>query len=50
VMYYRTWPLAKVRDDLAAAGFSVTTAPLTALGQRPDGTARCDLILAIRTN
>ncbi len=28
VMYYRTWPLGAVRDDLAAAGFEVTTAPL----------------------
>src|SRR5207244_13515371 len=28
VMYYRTCPLRAVRDDLTAAGFTVTTAPL----------------------
>jgi SAM-dependent methyltransferase len=48
VMYYRTWPLAAVRDDLAAAGFTVTTVPLTALGQREDGSPRCLLVLARR--
>src|SRR6266498_1765995 len=37
VMYYRTSPLHAVHNDLTAAGFTVTTAPLTALGQREDG-------------
>ncbi|MFC0508898.1 class I SAM-dependent methyltransferase [Micromonospora costi] len=46
VMYYRTSPLPAVRDDLTAAGFTVTAVPLTALGQRRDGSPRCRLILA----
>jgi SAM-dependent methyltransferase len=46
VMYYRTWPLAAVRRDLAAAGFTVETVPLTDLGQRSDGRPRCGLVLA----
>jgi hypothetical protein len=46
VMYYRTWPLPAVRDDLTAAGFTVTTVPLTALGLRADGRPRCRLVLA----
>ncbi|MGH3284883.1 MAG: class I SAM-dependent methyltransferase, partial [Streptosporangiaceae bacterium] len=44
VMYYRTWPLPVVRDDLTAAGFTVTTVPLTALGLRGDGRPRCRLV------
>jgi SAM-dependent methyltransferase len=48
VMYYRTWPLPAVRDDLTASGFSVTTIPLTALGLRGDGRPRCRLVLARR--
>ncbi|MFI0373424.1 class I SAM-dependent methyltransferase [Actinomadura sp. 1N219] len=46
VMYYRTCPLGAVRDDLTAAGFTVTTAPLQALGQRADGSPRYRLVLA----
>ena len=50
VMYYRTCPLPAVRDDLAAAGFAVTTvpltAPLTAQGRREDGSPRYRLVLA----
>jgi SAM-dependent methyltransferase len=46
VMYYRTWPLPAVRGDLTASGFTVTTVPLTALGQRGDGSPRCRLVLA----
>jgi SAM-dependent methyltransferase len=46
VMYYRTCALSSVRADLAAAGFTVTTVPLTALGQRRDGSPRMRLILA----
>ncbi len=49
VMYYGTCPLHAVRDDLTAAGFSVTTVPLTALGRREDGSPRCRLVLARRT-
>jgi ubiquinone/menaquinone biosynthesis C-methylase UbiE len=46
VMYYRTWPLHAVRNDLTASGFTVTTVPLTALGQREDGSPHCLLVLA----
>ena len=48
VMYYRTFPLPAVRGDLAAAGFTVTAVPLTALGRRADGSPRCELVLARR--
>ncbi|TDC70816.1 class I SAM-dependent methyltransferase [Actinomadura sp. GC306] len=46
VMYYRTCPLGAVRDDLAAAGFTVTSAPMPSLGRRTDGTPRYRLVLA----
>jgi SAM-dependent methyltransferase len=46
VMYYRTCPLRAVCDDLRAAGFTVTTVPLTALGRREDGSPRYRLVLA----
>ncbi len=46
VMYYRTCPLPAVRRDLTAAGFTVTTVPLTALGRRGDGSPRYGLVLA----
>jgi ubiquinone/menaquinone biosynthesis C-methylase UbiE len=46
VMYYRTCPLTAVRDDLTASGFTVTTAAMTPLGRREDGSPRCRLILA----
>ena len=46
VMYYRTCQLRAVRDDLAAAQFTVTTVPLMALGQRADGSPRFGLVLA----
>ncbi|WP_037909063.1 class I SAM-dependent methyltransferase [Actinacidiphila yeochonensis] len=49
VMYYRTFPLAAVRADLTAAGFSVRTAALEEFGRRPDGSPRCRLVLARRT-
>jgi SAM-dependent methyltransferase len=48
VMYYRTWPLPAVRDDLTASGFAVTTLPLTALGRRADGSPWYRLVLARR--
>jgi ubiquinone/menaquinone biosynthesis C-methylase UbiE len=46
VMYYRTCPLPALRGDLTAAGFSVSTAPLAALGRREDGSPRFHLVLA----
>jgi ubiquinone/menaquinone biosynthesis C-methylase UbiE len=46
VMYYRTCQLHAIRDDLAASGFTVTTAPLTALGEREDGSPGYRLVLA----
>ncbi|TDB91116.1 class I SAM-dependent methyltransferase [Actinomadura sp. KC216] len=46
VMYYRTWPLHALRDELTAAGFTVTTVPLPPMGQRADGSARYRLVLA----
>jgi ubiquinone/menaquinone biosynthesis C-methylase UbiE len=48
VMYYRTCPLPAVRDDLTASGFTVTTAPLAALGRREDGSPRYRLVVARR--
>jgi hypothetical protein len=45
-MYYRTFPLHAVRNDLTASGFRVTTLPLTALGQREDGSPKARLVLA----
>jgi SAM-dependent methyltransferase len=49
VMYYGTCPLQAVRNDLTAAGFTVTTVPLTALGRREDGSSRYRLFLARRS-
>ncbi|MFD0744834.1 class I SAM-dependent methyltransferase [Phytohabitans flavus] len=46
VMYYRTTPLPALRDDLTAAGFTVTTVAVTGLGRHRDGSPRCRLILA----
>jgi ubiquinone/menaquinone biosynthesis C-methylase UbiE len=46
VMYYRTTPVRAVQDDLTAAGFTVETAALTALGRHRDGSPRCWLLLA----
>jgi hypothetical protein len=48
VMYYRTYPLHAVRNDLTASGFTVTTLPLTALGRRQDGSPQYRLVLAHR--
>ena len=50
VMYYRTCGLPAIHDDLTAAGFTVTTAPLTTLGQREDGSPRYRLVLARRSS
>jgi SAM-dependent methyltransferase len=49
VMYYRTFPLGAVLDDLGRAGFTVTLTPLDAFGRRPDGSPRCRLVLARST-
>jgi ubiquinone/menaquinone biosynthesis C-methylase UbiE len=46
VMYYRTSPLAAVRDDLTAAGFTTTAVALTVLGRHRNGSPRCWLVLA----
>ncbi|MFD3658535.1 class I SAM-dependent methyltransferase [Streptomyces sp. NPDC058620] len=48
VMYYRTFPLPDVLDDLAAAGFTVRLLPLSELGSRPDGSPRARLVVATR--
>ncbi|HEY1624431.1 MAG TPA: class I SAM-dependent methyltransferase [Streptosporangiaceae bacterium] len=46
VMYYRTCSPHAIRNDLTASGFTVTTVPLTALGQRRDGSPGYRLVLA----
>ncbi|AQZ62851.1 putative methyltransferase [[Actinomadura] parvosata subsp. kistnae] len=48
VMYYGTSRLGALREELTAAGFTMTTVPLTALGRRADGLARGRLVLARR--
>jgi SAM-dependent methyltransferase len=48
VMYYRTFPLREVREDLLAAGFAVELRPLEEFGRRPDGSPRCRIVLARR--
>jgi SAM-dependent methyltransferase len=46
VMYYRTFPLGPVREDLERAGFAVALLPLEELGRRGDGSPRARLVLA----
>ncbi|MET9595573.1 class I SAM-dependent methyltransferase [Streptomyces sp. NPDC006516] len=48
VMYYRTFPLAGVVDDLVRTGFEVRLLPLEELGRRPDGSPRARLVMAAR--
>lgn len=48
VMYYRTFPLAGVVDDLVRTGFEVRLLPLEELGRRPDGSPRARLVVATR--
>ncbi|MET9800940.1 class I SAM-dependent methyltransferase [Streptomyces sp. NPDC006368] len=48
IMYYRTFRLADVLDDLARTGFTTGLTPLPALGTRADGTPRCRLVVARR--
>ncbi len=46
VMYYLTGRLPALRTDLAAAGFTATAIPLTALGPGGDQASSCLLVLA----
>ncbi|HWU06216.1 MAG TPA: class I SAM-dependent methyltransferase [Streptomyces sp.] len=48
VMYYRTFPLAGVVDDLTDTGFAVRLLPLEEFGRRPDGSPRVRLVVANR--
>ncbi|WP_097878422.1 class I SAM-dependent methyltransferase [Streptomyces sp. ms184] len=48
VMYYRTFRLGDVMEDLTRAGFAVRLTPLTELGRRPDGSPRARLVVATR--
>jgi SAM-dependent methyltransferase len=48
VMYYRTFRLGDVLEDLTQAGFVVRLLPLTELGRRPDGSPRARLVVAAR--
>lgn len=48
VMYYRTFRLAPVREELVRTGFTVELHPLEALGRRPDGSPNCLLVVARR--
>ncbi|MFE4367709.1 class I SAM-dependent methyltransferase [Streptomyces sp. NPDC056835] len=48
VMYYRTFRLPGVLDELARTGFTTELRPLTDLGRRPDGSPRCALVVARR--
>ncbi|WP_405987220.1 class I SAM-dependent methyltransferase [Streptomyces sp. NBC_00872] len=46
VMYYRTFRLPDVLDELAGTGFTTALLPLSDLGRRPDGSPRCALVVA----
>ncbi|MFH8437973.1 class I SAM-dependent methyltransferase [Streptomyces sp. NPDC018007] len=48
VMYYRTFRLGDVLEDLSRAGFTVRLQPLPGLGARPDGSPRARLVVAVR--
>lgn len=48
VMYYRVFRLGTVRRELEHAGFDVALRPLPELGERPDGSPRCRLVVATR--
>ncbi|OEJ28270.1 SAM-dependent methyltransferase [Streptomyces agglomeratus] len=48
VMYYRTFPLGGVRDDLVRAGFTVRLQPLEEFGRRGDGSPNWRLVVARR--
>jgi hypothetical protein len=48
VMYYRPFRLGDVRRELDRAGFEVALHALSELGERPDGSPRCRLVVATR--
>lgn len=48
VMYYRTFRLHEVSEELTLAGFSVELNPLEELGRRADGSPHCRLVVARR--
>ncbi|MGW6058261.1 class I SAM-dependent methyltransferase [Streptomyces sp. NPDC055189] len=48
VMYYRTFPLRGVRDDLLRAGFTMRLHPLEEFGRRPDGSPNWCLVEACK--
>ncbi|WP_306319716.1 MULTISPECIES: class I SAM-dependent methyltransferase [unclassified Streptomyces] len=48
VMYYRPFRLGDVRRELDRAGFDVALYALPELGERPDGSPRCRLVVATR--
>ncbi|MFI2781200.1 class I SAM-dependent methyltransferase [Streptomyces sp. ALB3] len=48
VMYYRTFPLAGVVDDLVGTGFTVRLLPMEEFGRRRDGSPRVRLVVAAR--
>ncbi|NEB78863.1 class I SAM-dependent methyltransferase [Streptomyces sp. SID14478] len=48
VMYYRPFRLGDVRRELTRAGFDVALRALPELGERPDGSPRCRLVVATR--
>ncbi|WP_394435973.1 class I SAM-dependent methyltransferase [Streptomyces sp. SGAir0957] len=48
VMYYRPFRLGDVRRELTSAGFDVALRDLPELGERPDGSPRCRLVVATR--
>ncbi|MFE8005392.1 class I SAM-dependent methyltransferase [Streptomyces sp. NPDC057418] len=48
IMYYRTFPLPGVVDDLVGTGFEVRLLPLEDLGRRPDGSPCARLVVATR--
>ncbi|MEV0781201.1 class I SAM-dependent methyltransferase [Streptomyces sp. NPDC050428] len=48
VMYYRTFRLTDVVDELIRTGFEVDLVALDGLGRRPDGSPRCRVVVARR--
>ncbi|MGW1024568.1 class I SAM-dependent methyltransferase [Streptomyces sp. NPDC002577] len=48
VMYYRTFRLPHVCQELKTAGFEVELLPLPDFGRQPDGSPRCRLVVARR--
>ncbi|NUK06944.1 class I SAM-dependent methyltransferase [Streptomyces lunaelactis] len=49
IMYYRTFRLSDVLDELKQAGFAVDLVPLAELGRLPDGSPRCSAVVARRS-